>query len=298
MISSEQLNDRFGVEGLRFGIGKGGLLKADIDTDACTGEIYLHGAHVTQFQPIGHQPVLWVSEKSLFTPGKAIRGGVPICFPWFGGLASDPTAPGHGWARLRQWDIDSVQVNPTAGVSVTMTTEIDAFRLLYEVTFGLALTMSLTVTLSDNSVVSASFEEALHTYLSVGNIGLVSISGLESAKYIDKVDKGSTKLAGEATIRFDGECDRVYLDTGTTCRLIDPEKNRMIEVAKSGSRNTVVWNPWIEKSSRMSDFGDDEWPKMVCIETANVGATAIELMPGQSHAMSTVISVFDGAQQL
>lgn len=290
MTTPAELNAAFARPGVSFVAGSGGLTKVRIDTSRCTGEVYLHGAHVTHFQPRGHADVLWVSTQSAFADGKAIRGGVPICFPWFGPLASDPTAPGHGWARTRAWSIASVDDDGKGDVIVTLQVTIDHFDLSYSVTFGETLTMAITVSLSADTTTAATFEEALHTYFSVSDVRTIEIDGLQSARYIDKVDAATEKDASGATIRFDGECDRVYMNTGATCVLHDAGIGRKITVEKSNSINTVVWNPWIDKSKRMADFGDDEWPNMVCIETANVGRTAITLLPGQSHTMTAMIA--------
>ncbi|EMI16448.1 aldose 1-epimerase family protein [Rhodopirellula maiorica SM1] len=186
--SVDQLASQFSVTGIHFTEGNGGLVKAIIETDRCEGEIYLHGAHITHFQPRGKSPVLWMSEKSAFAEGKAIRGGVPICFPWFGPKASDPDAPGHGYARIRTWDLLAAENNDDGDVSLTLGIAIDDFELKYTATFGRSLGMSLRVTLSDQASEPASFEEALHTYLAVEDIHQVVVEGLESAGYIDKVD--------------------------------------------------------------------------------------------------------------
>lgn len=298
MMTPADLTTAFGRPGVTFVAGNGGLTKVRVDTSRCTGEMYLHGAHVTHFQPRGQSDVLWMSEQSVFADGKAIRGGVPICFPWFGPLASDPNAPGHGWARTRPWSIASVDgdgdsdgdSDGTGDVTVTLRVAIDDFDLSYAVTFGKTLTMAITVSLASDAATRVTFEEALHTYFAVSDVRAIEIDGLQTARYIDKVDSATEKDASGATIRFDGECDRVYLDTDATCVLHDGGRGRKITVAKTRSVNTVVWNPWIDKSKRMVDFGDDEWPGMVCIETANVGRTAITLLPGQSHTMTATIA--------
>ncbi|TWU49529.1 D-hexose-6-phosphate mutarotase [Rubripirellula reticaptiva] len=290
-MNADQLNEKYRVEGLRFVDGNGGLVKAVVDTGVCTGEIYMHGAHVTHFQPTGHQPVLWVSKQSVFEADCAIRGGVPICFPWFGPRVGHPQAPGHGWARTRSWDVATASVRDDGAIEMVLSTVIESFFLAFTVRFGETLSMELQVKLSSDATASVSFEEALHTYFAVSDIKSIKINGLEMAGYIDKVDGDATKMETGSPIRFDGECDRVYLDTTSTCQMTDPGKKRTIEVSKTHSHNTVVWNPWIEKSARMADFGDDEWKSMVCIETANVGDQAIELLPGRSYSMTARIAV-------
>ncbi len=280
------------MSAVQFERSASGLDRVQIKSSHCSGEVYLYGAHITVFQPAGQEPVLWVSKKSSFAEGKAIRGGVPICFPWFGPLASDPTAPSHGFARTKAWELVSANRDDDDDqVHVELQTEIEQFQLQYIATFGAELSIKLVVTLSEDAEQSATFEQALHSYFRVGDVRRVSIQGLESASYIDKVDGAAMKPPTGQSCQFTGETDRVYLDTTEPCVLHDPALKRTIHVAKSGSRSTVVWNPWIAKSAKMSDFGDDEWPEMVCIETANVGSNAITLRPGQVHTMSATISV-------
>ncbi|TWU59058.1 putative glucose-6-phosphate 1-epimerase [Rubripirellula tenax] len=287
----EDLNQRFGIAEVKFVAGQGGLIKAVVTSDQCEGEIYIHGAHVTHFQPTNQKPVLWMSEQSVFEAEKAIRGGVPICFPWFGPLAGHPKAPGHGWARTRSWDVVKTSLREGNVVELVMRTEIEDFALAYTVRFGEVLSLELHVTLSPQAAATVTYEEAMHTYLTVSDIHSVSIRGLEPAGYIDKVDGGTTKMETGSAIRFDGECDRVYLETTSTTRLTDPGMKRIITISKSHSHNTVVWNPWVDKSARMPDFGDNEWQGMVCIETANIGKRSIELKPGKSHTMTATIAV-------
>jgi glucose-6-phosphate 1-epimerase len=291
MQTVQSLCEQFKVPGLHFEAGLGGLTKAIVTTPVASGEIYLHGAHVTSWQPAGHEPVLWMSRSSLFQTGKPIRGGVPICFPWFGPHASDPSAPAHGFARTALWEVTEARTTAEGGISLTLQTRIDSFSVRFTVEFGSVLQMALTTEPVPGTSTSQRFEDALHTYFSVSDVRSVSISGLEQARYIDKVDGAAEKSATGNAIVFMGETDRVYLNTVAECQLIDPDRKRTIVISKSGSQSTVVWNPWIAKSARMPDFGDHEWPEMVCIETANVGSNAIELSPNTSHTTTVVIRV-------
>ena len=286
-----ELSERFAVPGLTFEQGSGGLLRAVVNAPTSQGELVLQGAHVTSWKPIGQQPVLWLSQKSYFEKGKPIRGGVPICFPWFGPNAKDGTLPAHGFARLVEWEMVGAHANEDGSIVLRLETSIDLFALRFQVEFGLELKMTLTTQLSANAKSRQSFEDALHTYFTVSDVRTISIEGLEETAYVDKVDQAILKASSGRPIRFTGETDRVYVGTQADCILIDESMRRVIRVAKSGSLSTVVWNPWIDKSKRMADFGDDEWPKMVCIETANVGTDLIELLPGESHSTTTTISV-------
>ena len=291
MQTVQSLCKQFKVPGLHFEAGQGGLTKAVIATPVASGELYLQGAHVTSWQPAGHAPVLWMSRSSLFQPGKPIRGGVPICFPWFGPHASDPSAPAHGFARTALWEVTEARTTADGVISLSLQTRIDSFSVRFTVEFGPVLQMTLTTEPGPGSSTGLRFEDALHTYLSVSDVRNVSITGLEQVRYIDKVDGAAEKPATGAAIEFTGETDRVYFTTDSECHLHDPGRNRTIAISKSGSQSTVVWNPWIAKSARMLDFGDHEWPEMVCIETANVGVNAVELAPKSIHSTTVVIQV-------
>jgi glucose-6-phosphate 1-epimerase len=289
----DELSRQFPIPGVTFSSGNGGLPRVIVDTPIAKGEVYLHGAHVTQFQPMGQEPVLWMSRESMYESNKPIRGGVPICFPWFGPHATNSSMPGHGWARLSSWVLQMCGRTAGGGVSLGLSHKIEGFDLDLQIEFGKSLRMMMRVALSDGVDAPRKFEEALHTYFHIGDIHRISIRGLESVPYLDKVGGLNLRSATKEPIRFTGETDRVYENTQGTCWLDDPVAGRTICVRKSGSSSTVVWNPWIEKSRRMPDFGDDEWPGMVCIETANVGGQAIELYPCHSHTMQLEIEVMD-----
>lgn len=289
--SVTELSDRFPIAGLRFEQGRGGLTKAVVQTPTASGELYLHGAHVTSWQPEGQQPVLWMSRSSNFEAGKPIRGGVPICFPWFGPHPTDSSAPAHGYARITEWELVDAKTTDDDAVGLTLQTVLGPFSLMFSVSFGGDLRMTLQTELAASATAAQSFEVALHTYFSVGDVQLISISGLENVPYVDKVNGPIEKAASGEMIRFFGETDRVYSGTDGECLLADAVRKRLIRVRKSGSRSTVVWNPWINKSARMPDFGDHEWPEMVCIETANVGSDAIQLAPGALHSTAVVVEV-------
>jgi glucose-6-phosphate 1-epimerase len=275
-----------------FAEGNGGLIKAVITTPLARGEVYLHGAHVTHYQPTHQEPVLFLSGKSKWDAAKAIRGGVPICFPWFGSLEGRDTAPAHGFARTSQWEVVTTRSNPDG--SATLEFALDgnddpksfwphAFRARYSVTIGSTLRLELTVQHRNGEPFL--YEEALHSYFHVSDVHQVSVTGLAGTPYLDKLQAGKEITEGIAPIKIVSETDRIYLDTTATCVIDDPRFNRKISIAKTGSNTTVLWNPWIAKSKAMADFGDDEWPGMLCIETCNVGPFAVRLAPGESHTM-------------
>lgn len=285
--------------GVRLDTGRGGLPRLSIDTDTCAAELYLHGAHLCRWQPRSHpHPVLWMSEKSRFEAGAPIRGGVPVCFPWFGPRAGDPSAPVHGVARTSLWNLGSAALEPDGSVFVRLSLSIDGrahpsvtdtVALSYEIRLGRSLSMALTATNPGEAPIT--FEEALHTYLSVSDVRRVSVEGLRGATYVDKVDGATRKTQADDVIVVGGETDRLYLDTDAVIALTDTGLGRRIRVEKTGSRSSVVWNPWIAKSRAMPDFGDDEWPGMICIETANASDNAVTLPPHARHTMTAIVAV-------
>ncbi len=303
ILSVEQLNERHAIDGLlSFDAGEGGLSRAILTTPAGDeAHVYLHGAHVNHYQPAGQQPVLFSSVASWFEADKPIRGGVPVCFPWFGPNPTDPDLPAHGFARLIEWQFRKAQpIN--GGVALTLAlTDDDETRDLWdnrfiatmkvELTDALAMTLTVVNTNMDETEGAFSFEAALHTYLHVSDIKAIEVRGLENVSYLDKVDNAKRKNQGGRPVTFTGETDRVYLDTQSTCTFEDAGLGRRIAVEKTGSDTTVVWNPWIDKAARMPDFGDDEWPRMLCIETANAAQNAVTLKPGDTHVMGAVVRV-------
>lgn len=280
------------------GPGQGGLPRLTVLNPLGQAAIYLHGAHVTAWQPAGHVPVLWMSGESQWDAAKPIRGGVPICFPWFGAHASDRSAPGHGFARLLDWTLvdarDDGQGATHLAFRLTQPASPPAawphpFEAIFRVTVGASLVMTLEIANPGPAVFS--FEEALHTYFAVNDVRRIAIAGLEGTGYLDKVGGTTERTQGLEPIRFTAETDRVYLNTQAACTIEDPGLGRRMVVRKSGSDATVVWNPWIAKSKAMPDFGDGEWPGMVCVETGNVNVHAVTLAPGARHAMTAAIDV-------
>ena len=274
------------------------LPRLDIAGRHATAQVYFHGAHLAAWQPShAPAPVLWMSGHSVCQPDKPIRGGIPVCFPWFGAHPQDATVPAHGFARISPWTLCGADESADGTVTLAFQLETDNASPVWphychaDVRFTIGRTLTVAFEVHDVDEIPFSYEAALHTYLTVGSIDQVTVSGLERTAYLDKVAGGARQQQGDEPIRFTGETDRVYLDTSSACVVHDPILRRRITVAKQGSRSTVVWNPWIRKAAAMPDFGDDEWPRMVCVETANVGAAAVTIRPGDRHTMTAAISV-------
>jgi glucose-6-phosphate 1-epimerase len=291
------MNHQFEIQNaVLFESGQGGLVRAIISTPAVEGELYLHGGHVTRWTPRGQRPVLFLSSKSLFAPDKAIRGGVPVIFPWFGPRSDGKPGPMHGFARTQAWTVEETRLRDDGAVEVALalvpnSTSRDLgftdFHLRLHVIFGAVLEMELEA--RNQAPAPLVYEEALHTYFAISDIHQVAVSGLENTAYIDKPDGFQRKVQGDAPLRIAKETDQVHLSTTAACVIDDPEWNRHIIVEKSGSNTTVVWNPWIEKTKTLADMAPDEWQRMICVETVNAADDAVHLAPGATHTMKTSI---------
>lgn len=275
------------------------LTRLQITTALSAAEIILQGAHVTHFQTAdAAAPLLFLSGSSHFAPGKPIRGGVPVCFPWFGPRAGHSESSAHGFARILPWEVESLTGSNDRGVNAVLRlTSSEQTRadwphdFIARLRVEVARQLKITLEVENTGAAPFHFEAALHTYFAVSDIRNVSVTGLEGAAYIDKVDGQRRKQLGSEPLRIEAETDWVFPGNDATCIIDDPALSRRIVVEKSGSHTAVVWNPWIAKAAAMPDFGADEWPRMLCIETANTGADAITLAPGALHAMSAMIGL-------
>jgi glucose-6-phosphate 1-epimerase len=298
-MRAEQLNAEFGIAGiLDFVETEHGLVKARISLGGVTGELYLQGGQVTAWQPPDERPVLFTSPNSAFAPGKAIRGGIPIIFPWFGPSRHTPAAPQHGFARTAAWHLDGVEIAGSGSLTLTLSLgDADVgspfwperFRAIYTVTF--AQTLSLRLAVQNRAIHPIVFEEALHSYFAISDIAEVAISGLAGTTYIDKTDAARRKLQTADLVTITAETDRVYLDTPRQCVIEDREWRRRIVVEKDGAASRVVWNPWAEKAAAMADLGEPAWRRMVCVESGNIADNELRLAADSEHQMSTAISV-------
>jgi glucose-6-phosphate 1-epimerase len=294
----DELNGRFGIAGIAQVLsGNGGLAKLRITAGAASAEIYLHGAQVTSWLPAGAEEVLFLSRQSRWKNGSAIRGGIPICFPWFRGKRDNAQAPAHGFVRTRAWELDSVSEQADGAVTATFSTGSDdstrqwwphEFRLTHRITAG--RTLGLTLTAANAGATAFSFEEALHTYFRVGDAGRVHVRGLDQVRYLDNTDANRAKVQS-GDVLFAAATDNAYLDAHGPAGLIDPALRRTLSTEKDNSATTVVWNPWQQGAAALSDLGDEEWREMACVEACNILNAAITLAPGERHTMGATLAV-------
>ncbi|MFT5633933.1 MAG: glucose-6-phosphate 1-epimerase [Rubritalea sp.] len=250
-----------------------------------TAAVALHGAHVISYTPAHQKPVIFTSQQAIYREGKAIRGGIPICWPWFNAHPSDQSLPSHGHARNQFWQV--IGSKHTQDLT-SVTLEINHNKLKASVTVSLGASLEISLTTTNISEKTQTIGGALHSYLSISDIEKISIAGLEDTYYVDTLTETEELQEGEISIHE--EVDRIYINTSNTVSIYDPEWNRTIFVDKNGSQSTVIWNPWIEKSNNMADLGDDEYREFVCIEAANARDDVYNLEPGVSHTLSTTIT--------
>jgi glucose-6-phosphate 1-epimerase len=273
--------------------GQGEIPMLEISTPWSTAEVYLQGAHVTQFRKREEPPLLFLSQCSRFVEGQPIRGGIPVIFPWFGqreGLGQ------HGFARVKAWDLKEVAPLPDGSVRVRFrlptcpeAAGFPPFTADYLVTVSQSLTLQLVIT-SQSKDAEFTFENCLHTYFEVGDVTAISIQGLKGLDYLDKVAHFVEQTETHDALRIASEVDRIYENATGTVEIHDPRLGRKIRVEKQGSASTVVWNPWIAKSRQMPDFGDEEYERMICVESGNVASNSIRLPPGASSTLTVKLS--------
>ena len=275
-----------------FSEGNGELPRLEINTHWSTAEIYLHGAHITNFHRKDQPPILFMSQLSRFGEGIPIRGGVPVIFPWFGAREGESA---HGFARIQAWELREVSQSSSGEVVLKLSLPdspsaalFPKFTADYWVTVGKTLTAQLVITnLSESH--DFTFEDCLHTYFHVGDIAAVSITGLKGVDYLDKTENFARKTERAEHIKISQETDRIYLDTTGPVEIHDSKLGRRIRIEKSGSLSTIVWNPWVEKAEQMPDFGGEEFHQMVCVESGNVADNRLTLPAGKSNTLKVEI---------
>ena len=256
----------------------------EIDHPKCKARIALHGAQVLAWLPANEAEVLYLSPESHFTEGKAIRGGIPLCWPWFSAHGSDPTQPSHGFARTRFWELESV-CESEAAVTFRFATQAGNLAAIAEIIVGDALEVRLITT--NVGETTAWLGGALHSYFQVSDVSEIAVEGLENSCYLDTLSGikenqqvGAIRVAQEIDAIFQSEC---------VVRIIDAPMERVIVIEKSGCPSTVVWNPWIAKARSLSDLPDEGYRQFICVEPAIVNAETITLACNERYTFSTKI---------
>lgn len=269
-----------------------GFQFVEIENSYAYAKIALQGAHLFHYQVKEKTPLLWLSKAAYFEEGKAIRGGVPICFPWFGKNREDPTLPQHGFARTSLWRVvlEEELDDGSSHIRLELVSSAETLKLwnyTFKVTLDIHVSNELTMALTTTNTDTKPFELscALHSYFAVSQIDTVTIEGLEGRKYYNNLDGKSYRQEGKVVCKE--EVDRIYFEPSKSVILSDSQRN--ITLRHEGSNSVVVWNPWLEKSQQIADMLEDGYETMVCIESANAREDARTLKPGERHTLKAMI---------
>lgn len=292
----QQLNTKFSLNttdnnNLNFISGEGGMALLKIHNKQCSALISMQGAHLLSWIPNGETEVIWLSEQAKFSAGKSIRGGIPICWPWFGAHETNTDFPAHGFARTTDWQVIKTEALADGSTRITFTTEPQAetkdmwpatTSVQYQLSIGKKLELELIT--HNNGSSSITIGQALHTYFNVADVSQVLVHGLDDTDYLDKLENFKTKIQhGPVTIKQ--EVDRIYLNTASDCVIQDKVLNRNIVIIKCGSHSTVVWNPWQKTAEKMADLGNQGYKNMLCVESCNAAQDVVTIEPGKAHQL-------------
>ena len=291
-----ELNKRFSIRQkatrLEFCRVQGDIPWLEIKNKAASATISLQGAHLLSWIPAGQQDVIWLSQQARFVAGKSVRGGIPICWPWFGAHASEKNYPAHGFARTTQWQVAETRCLSEYETLIVFKLQTDQLehviqqmwpwptRVEYRVTISKTLKLELITTNQSNDTIVIS--QAMHTYFAVDDITQTIVMGLDDKTYLDKPDEFKRKNQS-GPVHFDSEVDRIYLNSPDAVTIDD--QKRKIHISKQGSQSTVIWNPWRDVAVKMGDLGEHGFRKMLCVESANAAEDTVQISPGQSHSL-------------
>lgn len=288
------LNQRFGSPGrIAFRAGEAGLPIVSLAGKYGSCEVSLYGGHVLGYTPVGLGPVLFLSKKSAFEPGKPIRGGIPVCWPWFGPAAEGSGLPLHGFARTLQWDLCATEYSGEATELRLSLADDGLTRRMWDFAFDLKLRIRLEQQLTLELVTENrdtrpfDFSQGFHPYFRMSDITSVEVHGLEDAAYTDYPSAEPKRQQGALVIQ--GETNRIYTPEKNEIAIRDAKLKRATLVTFSGTRNAVVWNPWAERIKTFGDLAEDDYTRMLCVEPVNRGDTAITLGPGERHTLKMEI---------
>ncbi|MEZ5453705.1 MAG: D-hexose-6-phosphate mutarotase [Thiothrix sp.] len=289
-----QLTTDFAIaDQLAFVEGKGGLPCIQVSNSHADALISVYAGQVLSYTPKGATDVLFVSDKAYYASGKAIKGGVPICWPWFGADPEGKGRPAHGFMRNRMWDVWATRGNADGSTTVILGVESSpetlaiwphAFKLAVEITVGNTLQLALVT--QNTGDVAFTITQALHTYFSVGDIAQTTVSGLEGTQYIDKAAGAGGVIKPQAgAVTIAAEVDRVYLNVPAALAIQDGAQNRTIRITSSGNKTAVVWNPWADIAASMGDLQDDDYTRFVCVETTNAVDDVVDVPAGSEFRL-------------
>lgn len=263
------------------------------------------GAQILSYQQGEQPPLIWLSPDAAYQRGQSVRGGVPVCWPWFGDLRRNPQAvqahyhleqaPAHGLVRALDWELLGIDEEDDA-VTLrfaydTRTQPLEGWPRDVGLTFVVRLADDLGMSLETHNrgTEPLTLSQALHSYFAVSDVRQVSVEGLQGCRYIDTLQDWQELRQQEALV-FDAETDRIYFDTAARLSIVDPGWGRRIHLDARGSRSAVLWNPWVDKAKRLSQFPDEAWQNMLCIETASVLEDIVQLKADERHRLELRLS--------
>lgn len=300
MQTHTQLNQQFGIKDqLQFSLGDNGFVMIDISNQYATAKISTYAGQIVSYKPNdAAEDLFFLSEKVQYQEGKTIRGGIPVCWPWFGDDTSGLNGPHHGFVRNQQWQVESTETLEDGRTSVTLvTTDTEITRAIWpyefnlEVQFIIGAELELSLKTKNTGNVFFTITQALHTYFKVSDVSNVLIKGLDGKPYLDKLDSFTLKRQTE-DIALTNEIDRIYQKSPKQITLTDSGFNRTITISSHGSESTVIWNPWTTSSSDKEDLDKDSYREFVCVETANVYTDSLTIVPaGREHVVKTVFNI-------
>jgi glucose-6-phosphate 1-epimerase len=298
-INIQQLNADFGIDNqVVFVEGKGGLPFIQINTPKASALISIYAGQVLSFRPADEpEDLMFISDNAFFKQGKAIKGSIPICWPWFGAAPENPENPDHGFVRNDFWSVVSTEMLESAETKITLkfvdndyTQKLwpHHFQLTLEITIGQSLTLDLIT--KNTGTQAFRITEALHAYFNVGDSSKVKIRGLEQTEYLDKTEN-FIKACQIDSIEISAETDQIYTAVKHDLSIEDPILDRTINISSIGNKNIIVWNPWVKGSESSKDLQNDAYKYFVCVETANAATNYVTIKPDEQYQISTNYSV-------
>lgn len=299
MTDLNSLTKKFAIEDqLSFSEGDNGFIMIEINNKFASAKISTYGSQILSFKPHDEaEDLLYLSEQAVYKDGEAIRGGTPLCWPWFGDDTSGLGLPSHGFARNQPWQVVETKALTDGSTSVTLLlSDTDESRSVWPYQFDLYIDfiigkkLTLNSTTRNNGNKAFSFTQALHTYFNISDIENVYVTGLSSKYYLDKLDGFKLKIQ-EGNIVIDKEVDRIYQAAPYMVHLVDSGFKRKVAISSSGGHTTVVWNPWAENVVKIKDLGETSYRKFICVETVNAADDNVVLNPNEQHTLSAVYSI-------
>jgi D-hexose-6-phosphate mutarotase len=285
----------------------GGIPLLRVNNELATAEISLYGGQLIHYQPKGEsQPLIWLSKNAIFKLGTAIRGGIPVCWPWFGAHETYPELPAHGFARTSMWSVESIEELQSGETVILLSmnrSEVFQQYLELEQEFNVALSLKISIGSTLEQVLisqnhgnkTVKLSEALHTYFNISDIAQVNLQGLGGKRYFNKLNH-STDNIGAEILSLEAETDQVFFHSGEEIILNDSGFQRKIHISRKNSQSIIVWNPWQEISQKMADMSNSGWKSMVCIEAANVMEHSVSIKAAEKHCLHMSLSVTNQAE--